>query len=412
MFDDEVDDYCENEPYNFNIEQVPEDVHDDNLTWFRNDVEGTTVDIPQDVPMQCNINNYSLLCRYNDEEEVQDDSVYEYRLIFITTTYVAYSLIFTTSYAAYRRCSQAAPPTSIGISSEQPTASNGLKEDARVRKACGATRMAEVWNLEEGELIPTQFNNMGQPVGVEGGVFGQFAGSITCVRSQRGKQSSSLQTSLHTEGSRSFVRHTYEMEKEKQIAIDRTVLYKTVHSRSYGTPMNVDAAEKIEILCNESATSQPSRQSRTEGTINWSPSDAYAQVLGPEQHGRIRGVGLGPTPSSNSTNTCIILNQSCFSVKQLLDKQNQMQNKIDSLESTTQSLQSTIQSLQSTMQSFVQALAVNRDAQNVAHPKQVPSIPRSAHASTNDLGATLDANAGAGASASDDNADKARAAKD
>ncbi|KAB1202824.1 hypothetical protein CJ030_MR8G024937 [Morella rubra] len=81
-----------------------------------------------------------------------------------------------------------------------------------------------------------------------------------------------------------------------------------------------------------------------------------------------------------------------------------MQNKIDSLESTTQSLQSSIQSLQSTMQSFVQAL-VNRDAQNVAHPEQVPSIPRSAHASTNDLGAMLDANAGAGD-------DSARAATD
>ncbi|KAB1224300.1 hypothetical protein CJ030_MR2G000932 [Morella rubra] len=53
---------------------------------------------------------------------------------------------------------------------------------------------------------------------------------------------------------------------------------------------------------------------------------------------------------------------------------------------------------------------VNRDAQNVAHPEQVPSIPRSAHASTNDLGATLDANVGAGAS--DDSADSARAAKD
>ncbi|KAB1206528.1 hypothetical protein CJ030_MR7G000016 [Morella rubra] len=48
---------------------------------------------------------------------------------------------------------------------------------------------------------------------------------------------------------------------------------------------------------------------------------------------------------------------------------------------------------------------VNRDAQNVAHPEQVPSIPRSAHASINDLGATLDASAGAGD-------DSARAAKD
>ncbi|KAB1202825.1 hypothetical protein CJ030_MR8G024938 [Morella rubra] len=196
------------------------------------------------------------------------------------------------------------------------------------RKARGATHMAEVWNLEEGEVIPTQFNDMGQPVGVEGGVFGQFTGSVPRVsnlipldvkdwrrvpmaakedcwnimterhfdeartpqevksrapsnvnldqfynlvdfwfsstgrdRSQRGKQSRSLQTYLHTGGSRSFAHHAYEMEKEKQVAIDRAVLYKAVHSHFDGTPMNVDAAEKIrqieEILCNESATSQP-----------------------------------------------------------------------------------------------------------------------------------------------------------
>ncbi|KAB1206134.1 hypothetical protein CJ030_MR7G014279 [Morella rubra] len=216
--------------------------------------------------------------------------------------------------------SQTAPSTPIEISSklptvpspssEQPTVpspsnDDETHEDARVRKAHGATRMAEVWNLEEGEVIPTQFNDMGQPVGVEGGVFGQFTVSLPvsdllspkgpmgdvvkrrffkdlgekwrnhkCAlkerhfdeartsqedRSQRGKQSRPLQTSLHTGGSRSFARHAYEM--------------------------------------------------------------------------------------------------------------------------------------------------VNRDAQNVAHPEQVPSIPRSAHASINDLGATLDASAGAGD-------DSARAAKD
>ncbi|KAB1206070.1 hypothetical protein CJ030_MR7G009299 [Morella rubra] len=83
-------------------------------------------------------------------------------------------------------------------------------------------------------------------------------------RSQRGKQNRSLQTSLHTGGSRSFARHAYEMRRIE------------------------------EILCNESATSQPSRQSRTKGIINWSLSDAFAQVLGPERHGRICGVGLGP----------------------------------------------------------------------------------------------------------------------
>ncbi|KAB1224272.1 hypothetical protein CJ030_MR2G000904 [Morella rubra] len=42
---------------------------------------------------------------------------------------------------------------------------------------------------------------------------------------------------------------------------------------------------------------------RVDGSIGWSPSDRYAQVIGPERHGRIRGVGLGPTPSSHPTNT-------------------------------------------------------------------------------------------------------------
>jgi hypothetical protein len=34
-------------------------------------------------------------------------------------------------------------------------------------------------------------------------------------------------------------------EKEKQIPIDRAELYKTVHIRSDGSPINPDAAEKI-----------------------------------------------------------------------------------------------------------------------------------------------------------------------
>ena len=54
MFDDEVDDYCKNEPYNFNIEQAPKNVQDD-MTWFRNKVEGTTLDIPLKFPMVCQI---------------------------------------------------------------------------------------------------------------------------------------------------------------------------------------------------------------------------------------------------------------------------------------------------------------------------------------------------------------------
>ncbi|KAB1208801.1 hypothetical protein CJ030_MR6G007071 [Morella rubra] len=126
-------------------------------------------------------------------------------------------------------------------------------------------------------------------------------------RSHAGKQNRSLQTTVHTAGSKSFARYAHELEKEKQVPINRADLYKTVHMRSDGSPINPDVAEKIrrmeEIGLNDSGSSQTSDEFRVDGSIGWSPSDRYAQVIGPERHGRIRGVGLGPTPSSHPTNT-------------------------------------------------------------------------------------------------------------
>ena len=98
-------------------------------------------------------------------------------------------------------------------------------------------------------------------------------------RSHAGKQNRSLQTTVHTAGSKSFVRYAHELvcstfislfnsivliiailicnlqfhhefvfvmqEKEKQVPINRADLYKAVHMRSDGSPINPDIAEKI-----------------------------------------------------------------------------------------------------------------------------------------------------------------------
>ncbi|KAB1215352.1 hypothetical protein CJ030_MR4G026986 [Morella rubra] len=69
-----------------------------------------------------------------------------------------------------------------------------------------------------------------------------------------GKQSRSLHTSVHTAGSKSFARYAHELEKEKQVPIDRAELYKAVHSRFDGSPMNPDVAEKINQLQNQNVT--------------------------------------------------------------------------------------------------------------------------------------------------------------
>ncbi|KAB1200959.1 hypothetical protein CJ030_MR0G005508 [Morella rubra] len=237
---------------------------------------------------------------------------------------------------------------------DQSLNDNEIIGHTEVRKVRGGTRMTDVWNLKEDELIPVQFNGNGQPLGDEGGIFNKFTGCVARVanqipldaadwrkvpmsikedcwslmtkrftipepplgdivkswflkdlgekwelqhRSHAGKQNRSLQTTVHTAGSKSFARYAHELEKEKQVPINRADLYKTVHMRSDGSPINPDVAEKI------ANGGDWTERFRMDGSIGWSPSDRYAQVIGPERHGRIRGVGLGPTPSSHPANT-------------------------------------------------------------------------------------------------------------
>ena len=95
-----------------------------------------------------------------------------------------------------------------------------------------------------------------------------------------------------------------------------------------------------EIGLNDSGSSQTSDEFRVDGSIGWSPSDRYAQVIGPERHGRIRGVGLGPTPSSHPTNTNVRYSQPTSSSN---ERAVFMENRVQMLESEVASLKSTIQ---------------------------------------------------------------------
>ena len=91
---------------------------------------------------------------------------------------------------------------------------------------------------------------------------------------------------------------------------------------------------------NELTISQPLSQSTMGGSISWSPSDRYAQVIGPERRGRIRCVGLRPTPSSYSANTSRISTQPASSNN---EEMMEMQDKMKAMESKISSLQHTIQ---------------------------------------------------------------------
>ncbi|KAB1216539.1 hypothetical protein CJ030_MR4G023048 [Morella rubra] len=160
-------------------------------------------------------------------------------------------------------------------------------------------------------------------------------------RSHAGKQNRSLQTTVHTAGSKSFARYAHELRRMEEIGL------------------------------NDSGSSQTSDEFRVDGSIGWSPSDRYAQVIGPERHGRIRGVGLGPTPSSHPTNTNVRYSQPTSSSN---ERAVFMENRVQMLESEVASLKSTIQMM---AQAWEQ-----RQYQDVPNNNQVsPAIHRSSHAS-------------------------------
>jgi hypothetical protein len=47
----------------------------------------------------------------------------------------------------------------------------------------------------------------------------------------------------------------------------------------------------------------PAERVCSQGSVYWLHNDAYAQVLGQEHSGRVRGVGLGPTPGKSTSYT-------------------------------------------------------------------------------------------------------------
>jgi hypothetical protein len=98
-------------------------------------------------------------------------------------------------------------------------------------------------------------------------------------------------------------------EEETGETPNRCDMFTVTHTKKDGNPVNKLAREAlvsakyvllreygygkyifVQILCSQ-------------GSIYWSPNDGCWQVLGWEQSGRVRGVGLGPTPGKSTSYT-------------------------------------------------------------------------------------------------------------
>nr|CAD1818565.1 unnamed protein product [Ananas comosus var. bracteatus] len=222
------------------------------------------------------------------------------------------------------------PP--VSLSSHQPNATSHIAVDdvdqivdteveicvedsSGSRKTRGVTRMSDVWNLPPEMRIFVKFNSFYQPVDTEGSVLHRFMGTIVrkpnllpidCFnwhkmdakykeycwkileeRSRKNRHNRDQQMDFYAVGSKSIAQYAYNMEKNGVVPT-RGKLY----------------VEKLEPLNQKEV--DVSQTGSSGGSLMWAATDAYAEVIGKERHGRVCGVGFGPTPSmfgASSINT-------------------------------------------------------------------------------------------------------------
>ncbi|XP_034710788.1 uncharacterized protein LOC117933510 isoform X5 [Vitis riparia] len=119
--------------------------------------------------------------------------------------------------------------------------------------------------------------------------------------SEKNKANRAKQVIKHTSGSKSYAQIRYEQaqKKEDRSEPNRIEMFALTHTRKDGTPVDDHSKEIMDqfqqLLSQPEGTSSSTSASSGAST---SVDEIYTQVMGPERHGRVRGYGFGPTPTS------------------------------------------------------------------------------------------------------------------
>ncbi|XP_075650658.1 uncharacterized protein LOC142621223 [Castanea sativa] len=130
----------------------------------------------------------------------------------------------------------------------------------------------------------------------------------TRTLSSTNKRSRGKQKEIARSGPISFAQTADDMAKETGQAVERAVLFAKVYSTKEGHPVTPDVGEKIKQMTEILNRGSSLQGSRHEGIL-WSKDDTFAQVMGAERSGRVRGVGFRPTPSGRNGS-----NRSCYTL--------------------------------------------------------------------------------------------------
>nr|DAD19695.1 TPA_asm: hypothetical protein HUJ06_021158 [Nelumbo nucifera] len=113
------------------------------------------------------------------------------------------------------------------------------------------------------------------------------------ARSTTNKPNRSKQTINHTTGAKSFARVREELKIERETDVSRAEVFYATHKRKDGTPVDPRSGSLMEEMQNCMSQEEDTQNEGSEQGHD----DVYARVMGQERCGRVRGLGLGPTPS-------------------------------------------------------------------------------------------------------------------
>ncbi|XP_039135710.1 uncharacterized protein LOC120273131 [Dioscorea cayenensis subsp. rotundata] len=131
----------------------------------------------------------------------------------------------------------------------------------------------------------------------------------------------------HTSGSKSFARKEKEMETSSGRKVGRLELFRATHTKKDGSHMNMETEQIMEKANEKLAGCQTIDEDMQMVEI-----EILTQVIGKERCGRVRGLGLGPTPKSyygvprnrNSTNSNTQSSEFVEQIQQMEQEMEQM----------------------------------------------------------------------------------------
>ncbi|XP_039133223.1 uncharacterized protein LOC120270271 [Dioscorea cayenensis subsp. rotundata] len=108
------------------------------------------------------------------------------------------------------------------------------------------------------------------------------------------KRNAKKQNNAHTCGRKSFARIRKEIENETGKEPDRLTMWDATHKKKDGSYVNEEFRKKLEAAHDLQVSYTSSSANFEQNEIN---EMVFQKIYGAEHNGRVRGLGLGPTPS-------------------------------------------------------------------------------------------------------------------